>query len=347
MIVTNGVQIDMSKLELEDIIDVDVLQNFLDNFAIGFNCAAVSVRRNGEEFTRPSYYRPFCANYIHQSAIGDQRCAACHNDFGQRAVAQGRPYVGYCHAGLVDFAAPVIVNGEHIGTVLGGQILDRAADEVKIREVAQKIKVDGDGLWDAAQKIDLVPEKTIQAAAEVLYIVVNGLAQSGFNRIETDFLSSNLADHFMQISATIESLAEGAQNITNHQSELVHEIREIQTHINEVTGVLKSITTIADQTKILGINASIEAARIGTVGKGFAVVASEIRKLSDTTKTTVGTVSSINESMEKSIQSTRKSADLTLETTSSQSASMEELSAAVQQSVALAEKLHSLFAQKS
>ena len=35
-------KIDMSKLELEDIIDVNVLQQFLDNFAIGFNCAAVS-----------------------------------------------------------------------------------------------------------------------------------------------------------------------------------------------------------------------------------------------------------------------------------------------------------------
>jgi len=40
-------QIDLRSLEIEDIIDVDVLQRFLDNFAIGMNCAAVSVNRKG------------------------------------------------------------------------------------------------------------------------------------------------------------------------------------------------------------------------------------------------------------------------------------------------------------
>ncbi|MCI2105676.1 MAG: PocR ligand-binding domain-containing protein [Intestinimonas sp.] len=346
MIAINESQIDMSKLELEDIIDINVLQNFLDNFAIGFNCAAVSVGRNGEEFTRPSYYRPFCANYIHTSHIGDQRCADCHKTFGEKAISQNRPYIGYCHAGLVDFAAPVIINGEHIGTVLGGQILNKKADEAQIREVANEIEVDADGLWAATQKIDIVPEKTIQAAAEVLYIVVNALAQSGYNRIETEYLSSNLAENFIQLSTTIEALAEGSQDITSHQSDLVSEIKEMQKHLKEITGVLKSITKIADQTRILGINASIEAAHIGAAGRAFAIVADEISNLSDTTKQTVGTVSSINESIEKSIGTTQKSADLTLETTSTLSASMEELSVTVQNSVTLAEKLREMFRDK-
>ena len=38
--VENGV-IDLKLLEVEDIIDIKVLQSFLDNFAIGMNCAAV------------------------------------------------------------------------------------------------------------------------------------------------------------------------------------------------------------------------------------------------------------------------------------------------------------------
>lgn len=346
MISVIGTQVDLSKLELSDIIDVTVLQDFLDNFAMGFNCAAVSVGRRGEEFTRPSHYRPFCSNYIHASRVGDDRCAVCHNDFGRKAITQGRPYIGQCHAGLVDFAAPVIVNGEHIGTVLGGQILDKPADEKTIRKVAGEIGVSSDGLWSAAEQIDVVPMRTIQAAAQVLYIVVNALAQSGFNRIETELLSTNLADNFIQISSTIEELSTDSQSITAHQSELVNEIKQIHENVNSITTVLNSITKIATQTTILGLNASIEAAHIGTAGKGFAVVAEEIRRLSDTTKDTVDSVSKINEFIEVSINTTMKSANKTLETTSNQSASMEELAATVQNAVALAEKLRVLFNKK-
>ena len=338
-------KVDLSKLELGDIIDVNILQKFLDNFAIGFNCAAVSVGRHGEEFTKPSHYRPFCSNFIHASKIGDDRCAVCHNDFGRKAIANARPYIGQCHAGLVDFSAPVIIRGEHIGTVLGGQILDKPANEISIRKVAGEIGVSGDGLWEAAKQIDIVPMKNVEAAAQVLYIVVNALAQSGFNRIETEMLSSDFANSFIQISATIEELSADSQTITLNQSNLVNEINQIRDNINEVTKVLKSIKRIADHTKILGVNASIEAAHIGQAGKGFAVVAEEIRTLSDNTKETVDSIDRINEVIGLSINTTMQSAGKTLETTSNQSAAMEELAATVQSVVALAENLSELFSQ--
>jgi ligand-binding sensor protein len=335
-------KVDISKLEMGDIINVHVLQDFLDNFALGFNCAAVSVGRKGEEFTKPSHYRPFCSNFIHTSKIGDDRCAVCHNDFGRKAIAAGRPYIGTCHAGLIDFSAPVIIKGEHIGTVLGGQILDKAANENTILRVAEEIGVKGEGLWEAAKKIDIVPMKTVEAAAQVLYIVVNALALSGFNKIETNMLSSELANNFIQISATIDDLSTNSQIITSNQGNLVNEINQIRENIKEITKVLKSIKRIADQTTILGVNASIEAAHIGQAGKGFAVVAEEIRRLSDTTKQTVDSIDKINDLIDSSINTTMSSANMTLDTICTQSAATEELAATVQSSVALAEELRDM-----
>lgn len=339
MVVLNEYSVDVTKLELQDLIDKPVLQRFLDNFALGFNCAAVSVGRNGEEFTTPSYYRPFCANYIHASVIGDARCASCHKKFGEKAAAIGRPYISTCHAGLIDFAAPVLIEGELIGTVLGGQILSAPADESTIRKVAAEIQADPDKLAEAAGKIEILPEKNIEAAAEVLYIVANALAQNGYNRIKEGLLSSELANNFIQISSTIEELAASAQSITNNQSDLVNDIHAVDENINSITSVLKSVAKIADQTRILGINASIEAARLGKDGRAFAVVAEEIRTLADTTKTTVTSIDCIHENIEKSLNSTIDRANDTLSSTSQQSAAMEELSATVQSSTNLAELL--------
>ncbi len=342
MVIMNDLTVDVTQLELQDLIDKSVLQRFLDNFALGFNCAAVSVGRNGEEFTKPSYYRPFCANYIHESDIGDARCAACHKEFGQKAAAMNRPYISTCHAGLIDFSAPVLIEGELVGTILGGQILSSPADETKIRKVAEDINVSSDSLIEAANQIDIVPQKTIEAAAEVLYIVVNALAQNGYNRIKAGLLSAELANGFIQISSTIEELAASAQSITGNQSVLVNEIQTVGENIKSISSVLKSLTKIADQTRILGINASIEAARFGHEGKAFAVVAEEIRRLADTTKTTVISIDSLKESIEKSLTSTTETANITLGTTSQQSAAMEELSATVQSSTGLAEQLREI-----
>ncbi len=342
MVVLNGSDIDVSKLEMADIIDREVLQKFLDNFALGFNCAAVSVGRDGEEFTRPSHYRPFCANYVHASDVGDARCAACHKEFGQQATARRRPYIAQCHAGLIDFAAPILVEGELIGTLLGGQILDKPADENKISRVASEIGVDQEGLVAASRKVDVVEMKTVEAAAEVLYVVSNALAQSGYNRIKTDVMAQGLANNFIQISSSVERLAQDAQSISGNQSALVEQIHDVGVNVKEIASVLKSITKIADQTRILGMNASIEAARFGVEGKAFAVVAEEIRNLADSTKATVSSIDTISEKVENSIQKTVDNANNTLETTSQQSASMEELSAAVQNTVGLAEMLHNL-----
>ena len=74
--------------------------------------------------------------------------------------------------------------------------------------------------------------------------------------------------------------------------------------VKEETGTIEEINS---QTNLLALNASIEAARAGEAGKGFAVVAEEIRKLSEETQVSSGSIRSALQKLEQTSDRMTKS----------------------------------------
>lgn len=70
-------------------------------------------------------------------------------------------------------------------------------------------------------------------------------------------------------------------------------INDLLKQVTLVQGVVEIITEVAEQTRLLSLNASIEAAKAGIYGNGFNVVAEEIRKLSDSTSESVKKINNL------------------------------------------------------
>ncbi|GMK42293.1 hypothetical protein PCCS19_53520 [Paenibacillus sp. CCS19] len=80
---------------------------------------------------------------------------------------------------------------------------------------------------------------------------------------------------------SIQWLREQVVTIADVAEQTTKSVELLNAHMEEIAPVLQSISSIADQTKLLALNASIEAARAGEHGAGFAIVAGEVRKLAE------------------------------------------------------------------
>jgi methyl-accepting chemotaxis protein len=101
---------------------------------------------------------------------------------------------------------------------------------------------------------------------------------------------STVAAGAEEMGSSIREIANNAAEATRVVAEAVevaetanHTVGQLGDSSMEIGNVVKLITSIAEQTNLLALNATIEAARAGEAGKGFAVVASEVKDLAQET----------------------------------------------------------------
>lgn len=108
---------------------------------------------------------------------------------------------------------------------------------------------------------------------------------------------SSLANTTEEISAQSEEIASVIQNLGKG-------IGDSQNRVSETNHVLNFIKDIAGQTNLLGLNAAIEAARVGEHGRGFSVVAEEIRKLATSSTSSISKINTIINAIQEDSSST-------------------------------------------
>ncbi|MTI67965.1 MAG: hypothetical protein FH753_15375 [Firmicutes bacterium] len=104
-------------------------------------------------------------------------------------------------------------------------------------------------------------------------------------------------------------ITSSVKTIHNVSENLISTAKNSNDYIKESDNIIKYVNKIAHQTKILGINANIEAARSGEHGRGFSVVSNEIQKLASDSENFASKINDILTKLSNEIKKINKEID--------------------------------------
>ncbi|MFF5994644.1 methyl-accepting chemotaxis protein [Lysinibacillus sp. KU-BSD001] len=140
---------------------------------------------------------------------------------------------------------------------------------------------------------------------------MNGIINNLHDKVHT------IASHSQQLAATTHEI--------NIQAE---QVREDAERSNGITDLIKNIS---NQTNLLGLNASIEAARAGVHGAGFNIVAQEVRKLSSQTSSATQNIEDALKNINSNLHTLRENLSQINQATSEQATLVQDFSTIIEQ----------------
>lgn len=170
------------KINLLDLVDIIFLQDLQDNFAKALKVGVLTFDDNGP-ITKPSNFTDLC-KYTRETELGKQRCYECNIESGKLAAEKGAPITYTCHVGLTHFVVPIMVKGQHIASIFGGQISTENLDKEHFRQIAKELGINEEEYLKALEKIKVVSDETIKPPAQLLFLVANAISKIAHEKYE-------------------------------------------------------------------------------------------------------------------------------------------------------------------
>lgn len=179
------------RTRLLELIEKDVLKKVLNSFTNATGLTANIVDTEGHSvFGKEDAQQncEFCQLiWQYQRQKGMHRCSGAYARAGRQAAMFGEPYIFRCPAGLIEWAAPIIIDGEHLGSIICGQVLMWEPEDffwIELKAMNKSITEEFGPLEEAAKKLKVVSGEKVQAAADLLFVTANFIMKSGWESLQ-------------------------------------------------------------------------------------------------------------------------------------------------------------------
>lgn len=196
-----------AKIDITRIVNSSVLQTFPDAFyeATGF---ATGIHNLGGDLITAipkDYFCSFCRNMFF-SSHGHKQCLMSNRQGDKTAFEMCEPNIYYCHAGLVDVSAPIIVNGEYLGAITFGQLIINKLDDDYRKKVRKNLAEYPEEFQErqmkALEKVPVVSLKQVKGLAQLLSLIANNIVSLIISNIKEKELNIKNNKLISEIKAT-------------------------------------------------------------------------------------------------------------------------------------------------
>lgn len=197
-----------------------------------------------------------------------------------------------------------------------GRILETSESMMEeIAEVTDKMVTMGesmDRMHSSMNEVSVGVTETTESVQKQL--VRTEQIQSHIGRVKENALQigqsvEEAAGKVLEGKERMEVLAEQVNRSMQANDRVMSQMQVLCEYTNQMNTIIETITSIANSTGMLALNASIEAARAGEAGRGFAVVAGQISELASQTKTATVNITGLIEHINEEVQLVESSVD--------------------------------------
>lgn len=203
----------MQNYTLKELIKPNILQQIQDAFSDYTGMAAVTTDVEGVPITSGSNFTHFCSELVRSTEIGCANCRNCDRSGAAAALKSGSPTVYRCHAGLADFAAPIMLNGDLVGCFVGGQVVVEEPDDSQCRKTAEEYGIDGGEYLSALKSIKRMDRADVERSAKLLYDISKALSSMALlscsaieNSKSMEIAARSQSDYIMSLTSDMTSI---------------------------------------------------------------------------------------------------------------------------------------------
>lgn len=189
--------------KLGELVSAETLQTILSDFIETTGIVVSAMDLEGRWLTKtPGKMTDHC-ELIHGTPEGKAACVQSDRDLVAEVNRNRRYALRCCHAGLYDFAAPILVEDEVVGYIVGGQVLGARLTEEQVVETISRLELDESAYRRALVQLPFLATPRIESLVRLLQAMSSAIADAAYHQQEQESRAEELAELVRSLSTPV------------------------------------------------------------------------------------------------------------------------------------------------